>query len=72
MRITHFWTQNPDLEAPAPHVLLEPWSIIFRQNLLNKNCSPPSPIANLVKFQLPSRLGLHHNLGVRGLGNMGL
>ncbi len=36
---SYFWACNPDLEEPGPHVLLEPWSIIFRQSLLNKRCS---------------------------------
>jgi hypothetical protein len=27
--ITNFGTQNPDLEEPGPHALLELWSIIF-------------------------------------------
>ncbi len=31
--------RNLDLEGPEPHVLLEPWSVIFRQSLLNKRCS---------------------------------
>ncbi len=39
---SYFWDANPDLEGPGPHVLLEPWSIIFRQSLLHKSCSPPS------------------------------
>ncbi len=33
---------DPDLEGPGPHVLLEPWSIIFRQSLQHKSCSVPS------------------------------
>jgi hypothetical protein len=37
-----FWDPNPDLEGTGPLVLLEPWSIIFRQSLLNKSCSAPS------------------------------
>jgi hypothetical protein len=36
---SYFWAHNPDLEGPGPHVLLEPWSIIFRLSLLNKRCS---------------------------------
>jgi hypothetical protein len=28
---SYFWARNPDPEGPGPHVLLEPWSIIFRQ-----------------------------------------
>ncbi len=36
---SYFWARNPDLEGPGPHVLLEPWSIIFWQSLLNKRCS---------------------------------
>jgi len=39
---SYFWDPNPDLEGPGPHVLLEPWSIIFRQSLLYKRCSTPS------------------------------
>jgi hypothetical protein len=39
---SYFWAHNPDLEGPGPHVLLEPWSIIFRQSLLNKSCNAPS------------------------------
>jgi hypothetical protein len=39
---SYFWDPNPDLEGPGPHVLLEPWSIIFRQSLLHKSCSAPS------------------------------
>jgi hypothetical protein len=39
---SYIWDANPDLEGPGPHVLLEPWSIIFRQSLLNKTCSAPS------------------------------
>jgi len=35
---SYFWAPNLDLEGPGPHVLLEPWSIIFRQSLLNKSC----------------------------------
>ncbi len=36
---SYFWAYNPDLEGRGPHVLLEPWSIIFRQSFLNKRCS---------------------------------
>ncbi len=36
---SYFWARNPDPEGPGPHVLLEPWSVIFRQSLLNKRCS---------------------------------
>ncbi len=36
---SYFWAQNLDLEGPGPHVLLEPWSMVFRQNLLYKRCS---------------------------------
>jgi hypothetical protein len=39
---SYFWAQNLDLEGPGPHVLLEPWSIIFRQLLIYKMCSTPS------------------------------
>ena len=39
---SYFWAQNPDPEGPGPHVLLEPWSIIFRQLLIYKMCSTPS------------------------------
>ena len=39
---SYFWDPNLDLEGPGPHVLLEPWSIIFRQSLLLKSCSAPS------------------------------
>ena len=35
----YFWARNLDLEGPEPHVLLEPWSVIFRRSLLNKRCS---------------------------------
>jgi hypothetical protein len=34
---SYFWAHNPDLEGPGPHVLLEPWSIIFGQILLYKS-----------------------------------
>jgi hypothetical protein len=64
--ITHHWTQNPDLEGPRPHVLLELWSIIFRQSLQNKHRSAPSKIVNLVRFQ-PPRNKLAPNLGVNGV-----
>ena len=30
---SYFCAHNLDLEGPGPHVLLEPWSIIFRQRL---------------------------------------
>jgi hypothetical protein len=30
---SHCWACNLDLEGPWPHVLLEMWSIIFRQSL---------------------------------------
>ncbi len=30
---SYFWSCNLDLEGPGPHVLLEPWSIIFRKIL---------------------------------------
>jgi len=39
---SYFWARNPDPEGPGPHVLLEPWSIIFRQILMYKICSTPS------------------------------
>jgi hypothetical protein len=39
---SYFWACNLDLEGPGPHVLLEPWSIIFRQISINKRCSTPS------------------------------
>ena len=39
---SYFRARNPDPEGPGPHVLLEPWSIVFRQILLNKRCSTPS------------------------------
>jgi hypothetical protein len=39
---SYFWDPNLDLEGPGPHVLLEPWSVIFRQSLLQKSCSMPS------------------------------
>ena len=39
---SYFWAPNPDLEGPGPHMLLEPWSIIFRQRLYNKSCNAPS------------------------------
>ncbi len=29
-----FWVCNLDLEGPGPHVLLEPWSMIFSESLL--------------------------------------
>jgi len=38
---SYFWARNLDLEGPGPYVLLEPWSIIFRQSLLNKSCFEP-------------------------------
>ena len=38
---SYFWARNPDPEGPGPHVLLEPWSIIFRQLLIYKMCSTP-------------------------------
>jgi hypothetical protein len=53
------------LEGPGPHVLLELWSIIFRQKTKNKSCSAPSQIINLVKFQ-PPRLSLDPNPGGQG------
>ncbi len=34
---SYIWACNLDLEGPGPHVLLEPWSIIFRQSLLNRS-----------------------------------
>ncbi len=37
---SHFWNHNLDLEGPR--MLLELFSIIFRQSLLNKSCSTPS------------------------------
>ncbi len=39
---SYFEARNPDLEGPGLHVLLEPWSIIFRQILIYKMCSTPS------------------------------
>jgi hypothetical protein len=39
---SHFSACNLDLEGPGPHVLLESWSIIFKQSLLNKSCSTSS------------------------------
>ena len=39
---SYFWARNPDPEGPGPHVLLEPWSIVFRHILLYKRCSSPS------------------------------
>ncbi len=39
---SYFWARILDLEVPGPHVLLEPWSIIFRQILIYKMCSTPS------------------------------
>ncbi len=39
---SYFWARNPDLEGLGSHVLLEPWSINFRQILLNKRCCTPS------------------------------
>ncbi len=30
---SYFQIPNLDLEGPGPHILLEPWSIIFRQSL---------------------------------------
>jgi hypothetical protein len=36
------WAHNQDLEGPGPVVRLEPWSIIFWLNLLNKSCSESS------------------------------
>ena len=47
-----FWARNPDLEGPGPHVLLEPWSIIFRQILLNQSCSAPSQQQTLAVMDL--------------------
>ncbi len=64
--ITHHWTQNPDLEGPRPHVLLELWSIIFRQSLKNKHCSALSKIVTLVRFQ-PPRKNLTLIWGVNGV-----
>ncbi len=46
-----FWARNLDLEGPGPHVLLEPWSIIFEQSLLNKRCSTLG-LTYLVTFAL--------------------
>ena len=51
---SYFWDPNLDLEGPGPHVLLEPWSIIFRQILLNQSCSAPFPVANFGSYG-PSR-----------------
>jgi hypothetical protein len=46
-----FWTRNLDLEGPGPLLLLEPWSIIFKQSLLNKDVvhwgSPTLPPCHL-------------------------
>jgi hypothetical protein len=39
---SHVCICNLDLEGPGPHVLLEQWSIIFRQILHNKHCNSPS------------------------------
>jgi len=39
---SYLWARNLDPEGPGPHVLLEPWSIIFRQLLMYKMCSTPS------------------------------
>ena len=42
---SYFWARNPDPEGPGPHVLLEPWSMVFRHILLNKRCSTPSQLS---------------------------
>ena len=59
---SYFWARNPDLEGPGPHVLLEPWSIIFRQRLLHKSCSAPSQKSTwpgLDLLNLALTLGVH-------------
>ncbi len=38
----NFQIPNLDPEGPGPRVLLEPWSIIFRQSFLNKSWGVPS------------------------------
>ncbi len=39
---SYFWARDLDPEGTGPHVLLEPWSIVFWQILLYKRCSTPS------------------------------
>ena len=53
---SYFWARNLDLEGPGPHVLLEPWSVIFRQSLLNKRCR------TLGLTHLPCHLCPHNTL----------
>jgi hypothetical protein len=62
---SYFWAHNPDLKGPGPHVLLEPWSIIFRQILINKRCSTPFPVVTLVRSR-PPRPSLDPKPGVGG------
>ncbi len=50
---SYFWARNLDLEGPGLHVLLEPWSIIFRQILINQSCSAPSQQQTLAVMDLP-------------------